>query len=58
VADGDRLVMAHAAPTPCMAEPMFDTNAAIHRERNTGLCSGAHALGALADIAGGPMGGG
>jgi len=33
----------HCAPTVCIHVPMFDTNCAIHRARNTGWANGAQA---------------
>ena len=33
----------HWAPTVCIQVPMFDTNWAIHRARNTGRANGAQA---------------
>ncbi len=43
-ADGDKLVMSHAAPTVCMADPMLETRAASHNQRNILIRRGAQVL--------------
>ena len=41
-ADDEREVISHPAPTSCIHVPMFDTIVAIHKLRNSALCSGLH----------------
>ena len=40
--DGESEVINHAAPTFCIHVPTFDTNAAIHNQKNTRCDSVCH----------------
>jgi hypothetical protein len=40
--EGANEVISHAAPTSCIQVAIFETMAAIHNERKSGLCKESH----------------
>jgi hypothetical protein len=45
--EGANEVISHAAPTSCIHVAIFETMAAIHNERKSGLRNGSHGPAAL-----------